>query len=196
MTALVAAALAAVQLLPAVEFVRTSTRAAAGLDETQLMSPRTLLRAIGPSPDGVKDIQSWESCSGLGVVWVAIAFAAPAVTAGRARNRARWALAIILATVVTALFGAVVFHGLPIVRMFRQPARMFLIAAIPVAYLAGLTTQALLDRSSHAPKRWARARQIAVRVAAGMIAIVVLGIVVPRGARCNLISTGSRCRSP
>jgi Bacterial membrane protein YfhO len=177
-TALVGAGIAAVQLAPTLELATFSTRGLAGLPETQSITPRTLLRALGPSPDGVHGPASWESSSGLGVVWIAVAVAALAVTAGATRRRVRWALWLVVAMVLFALMGGVVFHGLPIFKMFRSPARMFLMVALPLAYVAGLTTQALCGEVDGACRlSWIRARQIAVGASVALCAAISLGIV-------------------
>ena len=43
--------------------------------------------------------------------------------------------------------GAILFQSLPGFRVFRQPARMLLVVALPVALLAGQATEALIRRA-------------------------------------------------
>jgi len=170
----VALAIASIQLLPSYESAALASRGVTRIPESPSLSLRTLLRTFGPSPDGVQPVTSWEPRSGLGVVWIAVALIAPIVTTGPARRRAVWGLGIVLALSIFALGGAVVFQALPLFRMFRQPARMFLVAALPVADLAGLVTQALLDRPALSVDARMKARRTFLR--ASIVMIVVLAI--------------------
>jgi hypothetical protein len=172
--AAVGVALAAVQLLPALEATPMASRGVSGMPESPTFSPRALLRTIGPSPDGVQPVVSWEPRSGLGVVWVAVAVAAPILARGRDRRRARWALGTALGLAAFALGGAALFQSLPGFRLFRQPARIFLVAGLPIAYLGGIATQALLDRPGPPPESRAKARRVVARVSLGLIAWMVV----------------------
>lgn len=174
LTAVIGAAIAASQLLPSLESASLASRGIGGIPESPSLSLRTLLRTIGPSPDGVRPVISWEPRSGIGVVWIAVASVALVVTTGPARRRAGWALGIVIALTVFALGGAVLFQDLPVFRMFRQPSRMYLIAALPIAELAGLVTQALLDRPSLSLNARVKARRIFTIAASISLVILVV----------------------
>jgi Bacterial membrane protein YfhO len=161
--ALIAGGIAAAQLAPSLEASRLASRGISGVPEGGGLSIRALLAALGPSPSGVKPVESWEPRSGVGVIWLAVAAAAPLLTIGRNRRRAWWAVAITLGLAGFALGGAGLFRWVPFFKMFRMPARMFLVIGLPVAYLAGLATQGLLDRPGLEIQ--ASARRLTVRVA-------------------------------
>ncbi len=138
--AALAMALAAVQLLPTLEAASLSTRAN-GVASDQILEGgvRALLFFIGPALKANPTCLIWEDRGGFGLLWVGAAALAPLLCRGRVRFQAGVCLAMIL----FALGGAILFQYLPGFRVFRQPARMLLIVTLPVALLAGLTTQAL-----------------------------------------------------
>lgn len=138
-TAVVAAALSAVQLLPALEAAPESTRAAgvAAGDAAAVALP-ALLGLLGPAWNG-----SWEDCGCLGILWVAAAVAAPWLCGGRVRFQACACLLLIF----FSAGGAALLQWLPGFRLFQLPVRMLMLLALPVALLAGHTTQALLADS-------------------------------------------------
>ena len=173
--ALIGGALAAVQLAPSLEATGLASRGVAGVPESPSFSVRALLRALGPSPTGVQPVESWEPRSGLGVLWIAVAATAPLLARGRDRRRAWWAVGIGLGLAAFALGGAGLVQGLPVFKMFRQPARMLLVAGLPVAYLVGLATQALLDRPG--PESRASARRFAIRTALILVAWLAIAAV-------------------
>lgn len=179
----VAIALAAVQIMPSLDAARESSRGTIGIPDNSTFSLRTLARTLGPSPTGVEPVTSWEPRCGLGLAWLALASAAPVLARGRDRRRARWALGIGLGLFAFTLGGAGLIHGLPGFRMFRQPARIFLVASLPVAYLAALATQALLDRPGPSLETRARARRVARRTAIGLLVWLVIAAVVSGVAR-------------
>ena len=80
--------------------------------------------------------------AGVGVAWLAVAAAAPLLARGRDR-RGWWAIGIALGLALFALGGAGLFRWVPFFKMFRMPARMFLVMGLPVAYLGG--RQDLID---------------------------------------------------
>lgn len=173
--ATVAATLAAVQLLPGLEAAGLASRGVSGVPESPAFSVRALLKAFGPSPSGVQPVESWEPRAGFGVAWLVAAALAPVVCRGEVRRRARWAAGVTLGLAAFALGGAGLVQGLPGFKLFRQPARMLLVAGLPVGYLAGLTTQALLD-GIDADAR-ARARRFALRASAVLVAWLAVAAV-------------------
>jgi hypothetical protein len=173
--ALIAVGIAAVQLAPSLEASRLASRGISGVPEGGGFSVRALLAALGPSATGVKPVESWEPRSGVGVIWLAVAAAAPLLTNGRDRRRAWWALGIALGLAGFAVGGAGLFRWVPFFKMFRMPARMFLVMGLPVAYLAGLATQGLLDRPGLEIQ--ASARRLTVRVALILIAWLAIAMI-------------------
>jgi hypothetical protein len=135
-SAIVAAALSAVQLLPALEAAPESTRAAGVTTSVAADARAALLGLVGPAWSG-----GWEGHGGLGLLWVAAAIAAPLWYRGRVRFQA----GVCLTIVVFSGGGAALFQWLPGFRLFQLPVRMLMLLALPVALLAGWTTQALLE---------------------------------------------------
>jgi hypothetical protein len=142
-TACVGAALAAVHLLPAGSFARTSTRAGGiGAGELFALGRQTLCNLVGPSLERVPTANSaWEERGGLGLIVLALAVLAPVLR----RDRRVYAQTMVCGILfLFGLGGALAFQWLPVVAMLREPARMFLIAGFPVAFLAGISVDALL----------------------------------------------------
>jgi hypothetical protein len=161
--ALCAAGLAAVQLLPTLEAARETTRAVSGAPAgSAFVSVVTaVVSVVGPPLTG----PGWEHQGGLGVVWAMAAALAPVL----GRPRARFQAAVCLLLVLFALGGGHALEGLPGFRLFRIPTRMFLIAALPIALLAGTTTQALLTAPpGTALRRRCRRLMLGVLGAAGL----------------------------
>ncbi len=154
--ALVAAALSAVQLWPALESTPEATRSA-GVTSAEVLRGvvPALLRLVGPSLTEPR----WEFQANFGFLWVAAAGLAPFLRRGRVRFQA-FVLVLLL---LFSVGGAALVQGLPGFRLFQLPSRMLLLAAFPVALLAGVTTQALLDL----PATAAQARRRAARIAIG-----------------------------
>jgi hypothetical protein len=138
-TALVAGALGAVQLLPALEAAPESTRAGgvAASDAAAVAGP-ALLGLVGPAWNG-----GWEDRGGLGLLWVAAAVAAPLWYRGQIRYQG----VICLGLIAFATGGAALLQWLPGFRLFQIPVRMLVLLALPVALLAGRTTQALIGET-------------------------------------------------
>ena len=132
--------LAAVQLLPTWEAARWSARSgeveASGAVTVGL---RTALALLGPSLS-YSPPNTWETQGLFGVFWVAAAIAAPLISKGRAR----WQLWVLCGLVVYSIGGAALFEWLPGFSVFRVPTRMLLVAAFPLAFLAGVTTDAVI----------------------------------------------------
>jgi hypothetical protein len=169
-TAVVASALSAVQILPALEATPLSTRGSGVAAQASLQTTiDTLLRLIGPP---LTSMPRWELQGGLGAAWVMAALAAPLLVRGRVRYQALVALAL----VVLALGGAALFQHLPVVRLFQIPARLLMIAGFPIAFLTGAATQAMIDGTGSTPApRQRQTLLLAVRVGVvGLAAVPVL----------------------
>jgi hypothetical protein len=132
-----AAGLSAIQLLPALDAVRESSRAEGiGIAEIFRAVGPSLLGLIGPGPSG-----TWEDRGGLGVLWLAAALLPPLVLRGRARFEAFFGVTLL----AFAFGGAALVQWLPGFRLFQLPARMLILLSFPVAILVGRATQLLLD---------------------------------------------------
>jgi hypothetical protein len=140
-TVLIAAALGAVQLWPGLEASASASRAAGvGFSfEFVLDGLRSIVGLVGPPL--TDEPNAWENRAGFGIVWLTLAALAPL----RGGRRVRFEASICLGLFLFALGGAALVQWLPGFRLFRLPSRMFLIAAFPVALLAGRTTQALFS---------------------------------------------------
>jgi hypothetical protein len=136
----VAVALAAVQILPALEAAGQSTRTA-GLKSTESLKAglAALFGLVGPSV-AYDPPPTWEIRGLFGVSWLAAALAAPVLVRGRTRHDA----GVFLGLLVFSFGGAVLVEWLPGFDLFRNPARMLLVAAFPLALLAGTATDALV----------------------------------------------------
>lgn len=161
-TAGVAFALSAVQLLPALEAAPESTRAvgvtASDVAAVALPAIRGLM---GPAWNG-----GWEERGCLGLLWVAAAVTAPFLGGGRVRLQA----CVCLILIGFSVGGAAFLQWLPGFRLFQLPVRMLMLLALPLALLAGQTTQALLTESS----ALAPSRMLCRRVLFGVLSIGLL----------------------
>jgi hypothetical protein len=141
-TAVLGAALAAVQFAPTLEAARHSMRSV-GVDASDLLwgGLRSVTFFFGPALTSNPPNLAWEDRGGFGVLWVAAALLAPFLCRGRVRYQALvWLVLLVFS------FGAsAVVQRLPGFSLFRQHARMLMIATFPVAYLAGVSTNALLQ---------------------------------------------------
>jgi hypothetical protein len=165
-TAVVAAALSAVALLPAVEGMTQATRgegvgSAAGLGLTL----NVLFDLFGVPVTG----PSWEASGGLGVLWVAVAAVAPWVGPRGTGFRA----AVAVAVLVFGLGAGALLQAVPGLSLFQIYPRMLLMLSVPVSLLAGVTTQALLDGRLRAA-RARRALLIVLLLAAALAGTRVL----------------------
>lgn len=168
-------ALAAVQLLPTIEAGRLSARAV-GLTSSEAVGVGvyTLFGLIGPAASYDPPFM-WEARGLLGLFLLAAAAAAPALDPGRSRYRA-W---VLVGLIAFACGGAVLIDWLPGFNVFRVPSRVLLVAAFPLAFLAGVTADALA-RSGWAeePLRVFRRRAfvVVVLVAASSLSCVAVGL--------------------
>jgi hypothetical protein len=158
-----------VQLLPTLEAASRSTRAlnatAGGdLGDTVL----SVLELFGPSLGGATPLYDWEYRSCLGVLWVVAALLAPALCPGRVRFQA----AVCGLVVGFALGGGNLLDRVPGFRLFPMHIRMMVIAALPLAYLAGVTTQVLFAD----PGSTALVRRLGRRLLLIVLALALLGL--------------------
>ena len=131
-----------------------------------------LFGLVGPAPESLP-FMGWENRSGLTVLWIASAFIAPILARGRARLRLQ--SMICLGLVVFSLGGALLFQSLPGFRLFRHPARMFLVAAIPVVLLVGTATQAMFKLLQSEPGlRRTMGRSLLVILSIGLVSTATL----------------------
>jgi hypothetical protein len=176
---LVATALSAVQLLPSLEAAGQSSRAAGVAADDSMVREGIglLLSLIGPSWTS----PTWEYRGGLGVLWLAAAVLAPVLRGGPVRYQA----AVCLGLILFAFSGAAGLQDLPGFRFFRQPTRMLLVAGLPLAFLAGVSTDALFRDPGPAPIVRHRARLLlrAVLLAAGALILLELTRVWSQGVR-------------
>jgi hypothetical protein len=164
---IVAVALSAVQLLPALEAAPLSSRSVVGVGA---YSPKEVVLSlcgfVGPAPGGA----AFEYRTGLGVIWLAAAVLAPFLRGGPVRFQA----GVCLGLLCFALASASVFHDLPGFRWFRVPSRVFLVLALPAALMAGITTQALFDEAEAMPSRSGRRRSVFIVV--GVLAVLTVAL--------------------
>jgi hypothetical protein len=157
--ALVAGALSAVQLLPTLEAATQASRGA-GVPPDDLMREFAFIihQLVGPSPVVG---QRWEQRAGLGVLWLTAALLAPVLRGGRVRWQAGvWALLWVLALGGGTLLQSLHWLGFG---AFKLHSRLLIIAALPMALLAGVTTDALFEKAA----AWSRGRRIACLVLVG-----------------------------
>jgi hypothetical protein len=168
-TALLGGALAAVQFLPTLEAAAQSTRSA-GVDAGDLLRGglRSLVFIGGPALSSEPACLMWEDRGGFGLLWLAVAALAPVLCRGRVRYQA----GVTGVLFVFAFGGSALFQGLPGFSLFRQHARMLLIAALPVAYLAGVATHALATAPELSAVVRSRCRHVAGRVLAAVALLV------------------------
>ncbi len=140
-TALIAVGLGAVQLLPGLEMAHEASRSSGVSSPVQTLTggARTLAALVGPALANDAN-WLWEDRAGLGLLWLVAAVLAPVLCR---TARIRFEAVACLLWIAFALAGVALVQGLPGFRLFQLPSRMLLLAALPVALLAGRTTQAL-----------------------------------------------------
>jgi hypothetical protein len=159
-------ALCAIQLLPTAEAAELSTRGASGVGSRELLmgGVRSLLFLVGPALTDDPPQLAWEDRCGLTLLWVLAAALAPLTGPRRIRYQAGVAVVLL----VYGLGGSYLFQGLPLFRLFRQPARALVVLALPIALLAGHTTEALFAPPTGAELR-RRGRRLLVSLSVGML---------------------------
>src|SRR5262249_45084576 len=137
-TAVVAAALSAGELLPAAGGMTQATRGGGGGSGASLgLTGDVLVDLFGVALTG----PGRGARGGLGVLWVAAAALAPRV--GPRGTGFRALIAVLI--VAFGLGGGTILQVVPGLSLFQIYPRMLLMLPVPVALLAGITTQALLD---------------------------------------------------
>ncbi|MBM3978713.1 MAG: hypothetical protein FJ304_00230 [Planctomycetes bacterium] len=150
----VAFLLGAVQVLPTLEAAQFSARSG-GLDAQGTLSVGigTLFALVGPSR-AYSPPHSWEMQGVFGLFWLGAACAAPLLGA----TRARWQFGVLCGLFAFALGGAVLVEWLPGFDLFRVPTRMLVVAAFPLAFLAGTSADAVARAAWSADARLALSR--------------------------------------
>jgi hypothetical protein len=166
----VAGLLAAVQIWPAMEATAASSRTlGVGVSSSTLLGGiRTLIGLIGP-PLTTDSSWLWEDRGGFGLVWLALAACAPMVDS---RRWVRIAGVLTLLWFFLGLGGVALVQWVPGFHLWRLPSRMLMLAALPVALLAGTTVDALL--AGPTPELCERCRNLLVKAA--VFVLVPLGI--------------------
>jgi hypothetical protein len=153
-TATLGVGLAALTVLPTLDFARESSRVGgvSGGGDWLILGRQTLHNLVGPSIQLVPEQGSaWEERGGLGLIVLALAVMAPLLVQS---PRVWFQAGVCLFLFLFALGGAALFQSVPGFNAFREPARMFLIAAFPVAQLVGVSINALLsERGPDAERR-------------------------------------------
>ena len=170
LTVILAAALAAIQLLPTLEAAGQSSRAGGVAAEGILSGGvNVLLFLVGPALTVEPANLMWEDRGGLALLWLAAAILAPVLCNGGVRYQAGVCAFLFL----FAMGGALLFQALPGFNLFRQPARMMVIATFPVAYLAGVSTRFLFaspslpEETRRRSQRWLLRLGVAVLLLCG-----------------------------
>ncbi len=171
---LIAAGLTAVQLLPTMEAAGQSSRSG-GIDTEYILvgGLRVVLFLIGPALDPFPPMLMWEDRGGQCLIWLIAAILAPLVC----RERVRYQAGVCLFLFVFAAGGAFLFQFLPGFGWFRQPARILVVATLPMAFLAGAVTEALFDAAPKIAEDIARYRKLFLKIVLCAV-LLVLGYII------------------
>jgi hypothetical protein len=160
--ALVAGALSAVQWMPTLEAATQASRGA-GVPPDDLKQEFSFAvhQLWGPSPLVGR---RWEQRAGLSVIWLAASVLAPVLRGGRVRW---WAFVWFLLAAL-ALGGGTLLQQLhlPGFGTFKIHARLWTVAALPMALLTGATTDALFEKAA----KWSHGR----RTVCGALVVLAL----------------------
>ena len=168
----IAVGLSAIQLLPAIEATPHTSRSL-GVDSSDALpgGARALINFVGPALNANNPSARWEDRGGFTVI--AVLLAAVACVA-RKDEQTRNHLWLAGALILFALGGAALLQWLPGFRLFRQSTRMLLLAAFPVAWLAGAGVERLARANAIEDERigWAISRVLAsVGILSGGLAL-------------------------
>jgi hypothetical protein len=168
-TAMIALALASIQLLPTLEAGEYSCRRQMGVAHADLM-PGLLLSSVYPSWLGVIGPSlvahpDWEGVAGLGLIWVMAAAAGTWLGGRKLWPR----IVVCIGIFAFGLGGGLFLQNLPIFSLFRGPSRMLLLAGLPIAMLAGYATELVPAAVSSEPQRRRLLVLLVVVAAAGVI---------------------------
>ncbi|HEV3119765.1 MAG TPA: hypothetical protein VGY58_22085, partial [Gemmataceae bacterium] len=167
-TVIVATALSAVQLLPALEASGEATRAGGvSLGDTLAVCVPSVLGFIGPGWAG-----TWEDRSGLGVLWISAGLTIVLLNRGRVRFEGL----ICLGLIFFGMGGAALVQWLPGFRLFQIPVRMLMLLALPVAMFCARSVEAMFGEGKSADQARQQCRQILLRVfCVGLVLILASG---------------------
>ncbi|MGB8647754.1 MAG: hypothetical protein WCF84_21145 [Anaerolineae bacterium] len=148
----VALGLAAVQLIPAVEYQRLSTRESLSFREAAAGFPTLdLLQFVFP---GFTSAFASPLYVGVLPLWLALV----ALVRGR-RERTFWGMVALVALILSFgyyVFAYAVLYQIPGVGLFRQQERLAFVVSFALALLAGFGLQDLVDQAAHLRVGWAR----------------------------------------
>ena len=169
--AVIGALLAAIQLVPVLELTSLSTRQLSVSSADAFPFLDFLHAVIDPTPVGGIP---WEGMMSPGQVVLVLALLGVAT-----RWRRAWPLALGVVLIAglamgnASLFYLIVAHILPELDLFRGLARIWFVALLPIALLAGLGTEALLDGVRRITSRAQRFSSFAM-IAVGVLAVLVV----------------------
>jgi hypothetical protein len=140
-TAVLAAALAAIQLWPSLEAAQYASRSSGIAVSANMVLDglRSIVGLVGPPL--TDEPNSWENRAAIGIPWLALALCGMSLAGPSKRSE----LYVTIGLILFALGGSALLQWLPGFRLFRLPSRMFLIAALPLALWSGRAAQMLLD---------------------------------------------------
>lgn len=141
--AAIAVGCAAVQLMPALEATPLTSRAE-GVPPSDTLSGgvRVLLNFFGPAIVAIKTSGRWEDRGGF--AFLTVMLAAIAMNGFRVRPMVKRHLWIFGVLIAYSMGLAILFQFLPGFNLFRQATRMVLVAALPMAWLAGAGLDAIV----------------------------------------------------
>ncbi|GIW82437.1 MAG: hypothetical protein KatS3mg105_4244 [Gemmatales bacterium] len=144
----VAICLSFIQILPAVEAARLSSRSVGppwSVSEIFGGFQRNLTGLIGPPWTDAMPGWLWEDRLAAGFLWLVLAIAAPLSIADR---RLRFQAYVSVGVLAFGLGGGILANWLPGFSLFRLPSRMLLFLAFPVSLFTSRLFQVLADPAS------------------------------------------------
>src|SRR5262249_17439576 len=133
-------------------------------------SLRVVFRLLGPSlTDSGLTSNVWEYRGGVGITWLALAALAPVLRRGLVRFQA-----FVLVLALLFCLAGEAASDWPVFSLFRLPSRMLTFAALPLALLAGITTDALATGTALTPV--VRRRCFHALLGILLVALLILGL--------------------